>query len=417
MKARFVVMCTGPLNRPKLPAVPGIEDFQGHTFHTSRWDYAYTGGDHGGNLHKLGDKRVALIGTGATAIQCVPFVGEHAKHLYVFQRTPSSVDLRGNAPTDPEWVKTLRPGWQRERRENFNDMLLGRPVERDLVNDGWTEIFRNLAGMLPRERNAQISPQEAGRLAELADFKKMNQIRSRVDQTVSDAATAELLKPWYRQFCKRPTFNDEYLPTFNRPNVTLIDTSDTQGVERITKSGVVANGIEYEVDCIIFSTGFEVGTAYTRRAGFEVIGVGGRTLTDYWADGMRTLHGFSSHGFPNCFLTGFSQNGISVNLTSVLDDQAQHIAYIIGEVRARGARSAQPTVEAEAEWVATIRRLAMNNRSFLEACTPGYYNNEGRLDGPARGLAGETYAPGANAFNQLIAEWRARGDLEGLELR
>ena len=415
MQARFVIMCTGPLNRPKLPAIPGIEGFQGHSFHTSRWDYAYTGGDHGGNLHKLADKRVAVIGTGATAIQSVPYVGAYAQHTYVFQRTPSSVDLRGNAPTDPEWVKTLTPGWQRKRRENFNDMLTGRPVEKDLVNDGWTEIFRNLATMLPRDKGANISAEEAAELAEIADFRKMNKVRARVDETVGDATTAEMLKPWYRQFCKRPTFNDEYLPTFNNPNVTLIDTSDTAGVERITAHGVVANGVEYEVDCLIFATGFEVGTAFTRRAGYEVYGVDGKSMTDYWADGMKTLHGFTSHGFPNCFLTGFSQNGISVNLTSMLDDQAQHIAYIIGEVKARGARSAQPTAAAEAQWVATIRALAVNSREFLEACTPGYYNNEGKLEN-ARGIAGEQYAPGANAFNRLIADWRGRGDLEGLEL-
>jgi cyclohexanone monooxygenase len=415
MKARFVVMATGPLNRPKLPAVLGIEDFEGHTFHTSRWDYEYTGGDHSGNLHKLADKRVAVIGTGATAIQAVPFVGMHAQRLYVFQRTPSSVDLRGNSPTDPEWVETLRPGWQRERRENFNDVVTGRPFQVDLVKDGWTDIFRNLITLIPSKRAEGISPEEASKLAELADFKKMNSVRARVDETVEDEATAELLKPWYRQFCKRPTFNDEYLPTFNRPNVTLIDTSPTAGVERITKRGVVANGVEYEVDCIIFATGFEVGTAYTRRSGYEVRGIGGQKLTDYWADGMKTLHGFSSHGFPNCFLMGLSQNGLSVNLTSMLDDQAQHIAYIIDQVKARGARYSQPTVAAEADWVATIRRLAVSNRRFLEACTPGYYNNEGHVVEGA-GLAGESYTPGVNAFNALMAEWRAKGDLEGLEL-
>ena len=415
MMARFVVMCTGPLNRPKLPAIPGIEQFQGHTFHTSRWDYEYTGGDHSGNLHKLADKKVAVIGTGATAIQSVPYVGAHALHTYVFQRTPSSVDVRGNSPTDPEWVKTLTPGWQRQRRENFNDMLTGRPVEKDLVSDGWTAIFRDLATMLPREQVASISPQDAAELAEIADFRKMNQVRARVDETVGDAAIADVLKPWYRQFCKRPTFNDEYLPTFNSSNVTLIDTSATTGVERITAHGVVAGGVEYEVDCLIFATGFEVGTAYTRRAGFEVLGTGGKSMTDYWADGMKTLHGFMSYGFPNCFLTGFSQNGISVNLTSMLDDQAQHIAYIISEVQARGARSAQPTADAEAQWVSTIRRLAMNNQDFLEACTPGYYNNEGKVEN-GRGIAGEQYTPGANAFNKLIGEWRDEGDLAGLQL-
>jgi cyclohexanone monooxygenase len=284
------------------------------------------------------------------------------------------------------------------------------------VNDGWTEIFRNLSRMSP-QRKAAASKREAAILTEIADFQKMNGIRARVDGTVKNRDVAEKLKPWYRQFCKRPTFNDDYLPTFNRPNVKLIDTSDYQGVEEITATGVIANGVEYDVDCIIFATGFEVGTAWTRRAGYDPIGKDGVRLSEYWSTGMKTLHGFSSHGFPNCFLMGFSQNGGSVNLTSMLDDQAQHIAYIVTETMKRGARYTQPTVEAEAAWVAEIRRLAVVAARFLEACTPGYYNNEGQFGrGTSAGLNGEAYAPGANAFNALIAKWRAKGDMEGLEI-
>ena len=125
IRARFVIQATGPANRPKLPGIPGITEFKGHTFHTSRWDYEYTGGDHNGGLTKLADKRVAVIGTGATAIQCVPFLGAHAKELLVFQRTPSSVDLRGNSATDEDWYKNQEPGWQRKRRENFAAVLAG----------------------------------------------------------------------------------------------------------------------------------------------------------------------------------------------------------------------------------------------------------------------------------------------------
>ena len=242
MRARFVVMSNGPLNRPKLPGIPGIDSFKGHTFHTSRWDYGYTGGDTNGNLHKLSDKRIAVIGTGATAVQCVPFLAKYAKHLDVFQRTPSSIDERGNRPTDPEWVKTLKPGWQKHRMENFNVLVTGGFQDADLVNDGWTDIIRNLGGLLiARNQNSEISPAEIMRLAEVADFKKMNQIRARVDAIVKDKRTAESLKPWYRQFCKRPTFNDEYLPAFNRPNVTLVDTMG-RGVDRITEKGAGVRG-------------------------------------------------------------------------------------------------------------------------------------------------------------------------------
>src|SRR5579871_4007238 len=201
--------------------------------------------------------------------------------------------------------------------ENFNTLVSGGVQDEDLVSDGWTDIIRSLMSVAAVRGDKPMTMEEVAEAMEFADFRKMNSIRARVDSAVEDEATAEALKPWYRQFCKRPTFNDDYLPTFNRPNVKLIDTSETQGVERITKNGVVANGVEYPVDCIIFATGFEVGTAWTRRAGYEVIGLDGKTLTDYWADGMKTYHGFSSHGFPNCFLLGMSQNGASVNLTSV----------------------------------------------------------------------------------------------------
>jgi cation diffusion facilitator CzcD-associated flavoprotein CzcO len=417
ISARFVVMSNGPLNRPKLPGIPGIDSYKGHTFHTSRWDYGYTGGDTTGNLHKLADKRVAVIGTGATAIQCVSHLGRHAQHLYVFQRTPSSVDERGNRPTDPAWVKTLAPGWQRRRMDNFNILVSGGNQDEDLVNDGWTDIIRNLGSILPvkKEANSELTPQELGRMMELADFKKMNQVRARVDAVVKDKKTAEALKPWYRQFCKRPTFNDEYLPTFNRPNVTLVDTMG-RGVDRITEKGLVFDGVEYEVDCIIFATGFEVGTAYTRRAGFEVYGRGGRSLTDYWADGMKTLHGFYSAGFPNCFHMGITQNALTANFPHMLQEQARHITELIQHAKANEARSLEPTPEAEAEWVATIRQKAVNNVHYLTECTPGYYNNEGNPTA-GTGLAGENYGGGPVEFYDLVRNWRADGQLKGLKLR
>ena len=414
-RARFVVMSNGPLNRPKLPGIPGIDSYKGHTFHTSRWDYDYTGGDTTGNLHKLRDKRVAIIGTGATAVQCVPYLARDAQQLYVFQRTPSSVDERRNSPTDPEWVKTLTPGWQKRRMDNFNILVSGGHQDEDLVGDGWTDIFRNLGGLLPAKTSANMTPRERKRAIELADFRKMNQVRARVDAIVKDKKTAEALKPWYRQFCKRPTFNDEYLPAFNRPNVTLVDTKG-RGVERITEKGLVFEGVEYEVDCIIFATGFEVGTAYTRRAGFEIYGRGGQTLTDYWSQGLKTLHGFYSHGFPNCFHMGITQNGLTANFPHMLDEQSRHISDLIQFAARSEARCLEPTAEAEAEWVATIRRKAIHNQKFLRECTPGYYNNEGA---PAdnSGLFGEQYGGGPVEFHEIIRTWRADGNLKGLEVK
>ena len=412
MKARHVVMSNGPLNRPKLPGIPGIDRYRGHSFHTSRWDYGYTGGDTTGNLDKLADKRVAVIGTGATAIQCVPHLGRHAKQLYVFQRTPSSVDLRGNKPTDPDWAKSLTPGWQKRRMDNFNTLVNGGAVDEDLVSDGWTDIIRNLR---VRRKPGVVdgpSPEALSDALELADFKKMNQIRARVEATVNDPATAEALKPWYRQFCKRPTFNDDYLPTFNRPNVTLVDTRG-RGVDRVTETGLVFDGVEYEVDCIIFATGFEVGTAYTHRAGFEIYGRGGRTLTEYWADGPRTLHGFYSNGFPNCFHLGILQNAVTSNFGHMLYEQARHIAAVIEQARLRQAQVIEPTPEAEADWVQTIRDTPLQNEKFFSDCTPGYYNAEGKLG--HGGFFSDLYGAGPLVFYDLVNDWRTKGGMKGLQ--
>ena len=410
IRARFVVMSNGPLNRPKLPGIAGIETFAGHSFHTSRWDYAYTGGDSEGNLIGLADKRVAIIGTGATAIQCVPHLGRWAQRLYVFQRTPSSVDLRGNKPTDPDWAASLGPGWQKRRMENFNVLVSGGFQDEDLVSDGWTDIIRGLASMVAF-KGTTMSPAQIAAAMELADFRKMNQIRARVAASVAGQAAAEALKPWYRQFCKRPTFNDDYPPTFNRDNVTLVDT-DGRGVERVTETGLVVGGVESPVDCLIFATGFEVGTSYTRRAGSEIVGREGLTLTQHWADGLKTLHGFMSHGFPNCFHMGVNQSTLTPNFPHLLDEQARHIAALIGEAELRQATRVEPTAQAVDGWIKTIDDTSRLSLEFRQACTPGYYNGEGRA-GANDGLFAGLYGPGPVKFFELIRAWRDAG-MDGL---
>jgi cyclohexanone monooxygenase len=416
--ARYVAMANGPLSRPKLPGIPGMGEFEGHTFHTSRWDYRYTGGDSSGNLTGLADKRVGVIGTGATAIQCVPHLGEWAQELYVFQRTPSSVDVRNNAPTDPAWAASLAPGWQRRRMDNFNTLVAGGDADEDLVHDGWTDIFRNLTGNAAKEAARKIgrrlTPEERAEVMALADYRKMNQVRARVDALVQDPAVAARLKPWYRQFCKRPCFHDEYLQTFNRPNVTLVDT-DGHGVERLTKRGVVANGREYAVDCLIFATGFEVGTAYTRRAGYDIIGRGGLKLSEHWAEGLRTLHGLTAHGFPNCFFLGFTQTAITISVPQALNEQANHVAHMVREARARGAAALEPTAEAEQAYVEEVRSLARLGQRFYSECTPGYYNSEGAA-GNRNGFFSDMYGAGPLKFFQVLAAWRAEGTMPGIAL-
>jgi cyclohexanone monooxygenase len=414
MSARFLIMGNGPLHRPKLPGLPGIESFTGHSFHTSRWDYEYTGGDSNGNLHKLSDKRVGIVGTGATAVQVVPHLAASAAALYVFQRTPSSIDVRGNRATEPSWAAELGPGWQRERMENFTTLTSGGIADRDLVMDGWTDIIGKLLSRLRDRNTAQASDGSLATVLEMADFEKMEQIRSRVDALVSDPATAAALKPWYRQFCKRPCFHDEYLQAFNRPTVQLVDT-DGAGVDRITPAGVVVKGREYELDTLIFATGFEVGTDYTRRCGYDVTGSRGVTLSEHWAEGMRSVHGIHVHGFPNMFVLGHTQGGFTVNYPHLLDEASKHVCHVIGQAIDHGWAEVEATAEAETEWLTTLADSARDIRAFQEQCTPGYYNNEGQ---PSSGgfLVG-SYGYGPMAFFRLLADWRATGDFAGLERR
>jgi cation diffusion facilitator CzcD-associated flavoprotein CzcO len=402
--ARFVVTSSGTLTQPKLPGIPGIESFRGHTFHTSRWDYGYTGGTPDGGLTGLADKRVAVVGTGATGLQVIPHVGEDARELIVFQRTPSTVDVRDNRPTDPEWVASLRPGWQRERMENFLAVLAGEPVDESLVQDGWTKTVELQRQILSGAVDTSLPAEERELRDELADLDTMDRLRARVDATVEDPATAAALKPWYRYMCKRPGFSDTYLPTFNRPNVRLVDTADTGGITRMTETEVVVGDTAYEVDCVVFATGFEVGISGVLSGTLPVVGRDGRTLLEAWASGPRTLHGFATHGFPNLFHLSGIQNANSVNFAHILLEQAEHIAAVIARGREVGARYLEPTAEAEEAWVRTIRETAADTRAFQAECTPGYYNGEG-----TRSIGGASYSPGPIAFHGLLRAWREDG--------
>jgi cyclohexanone monooxygenase len=297
--------------------------------------------------------------------------------------------------------------------DNFNILVSGGFADEDLVNDGWTDIIGNILLLARKKAEAGEQVDDPAALMQLADFKKMEQVRARVDQMVADRATAEALKPWYNQFCKRPCFHDEYLATFNRPNVRLVDTKG-RGVERITDHAVVANGQAYEVDCLIYATGFEVGTDYTRRAGYELYGRGGLTLTQKWKNGAETLHGLLSRGFPNCFIVSNVQSGFSANFPHMINEQSKHIAYVIRNATDRQARTVEPSQDAEDAWVDTIVKLSVMRENFLKECTPGYYNNEGRVETMSK--KNTSYGAGPVAFTKVLEDWRAAGDLKGLEL-
>ncbi|MFI6540224.1 flavin-containing monooxygenase [Nonomuraea sp. NPDC050547] len=413
--ARFVAMGVGPLHVPKLPGIPGIDSFGGHSFHTSRWDYDYTGGDPAGApMDRLAGKRVAVIGTGATAVQCVPHLARDCAELYVFQRTPSSVDVRDNRPTDPAWFAGIAtPGWQRRWLENFTANQAGGGAEEDLVMDGWTDIARRV-----RDRIAAL-PQDARTIERMleafedSDFEKMEEIRARVDAVVGDPETAGRLKAWYRQLCKRPCFHDQYLQAFNLPGVHLVDT-DGKGVERVTETGVVAAGREYAVDCVIYASGFEVGTDYTRRAGYDVTGRGGVRLSAYWEEGMRTLHGTHVHGFPNVFIVQPAQGANLVsNIPHNLTESGRTIAMIVKHALDRGHVRVEASKQAEDAWL----ELLMSGPGTLLGgadCTPGYYNNEGRDPG-RKGWLSLGYPLGATAYFAYLEQWRTAGDFAGLD--
>jgi cation diffusion facilitator CzcD-associated flavoprotein CzcO len=402
IRARFVSMANGYLQKPKLPGIPGIDEFSGRAFHTSRWDYHYTGTA----LEWLGDKEVGIIGTGATAIQCVPRLAEAAGQLYVFQRTPSTVDVRGNRSTDPTWAAELQPGWQRRRMENFQILTAGGHADEDLVDDAWTSLTKKLPIV---SGDGAVLDQSVR--AELADFAKMEEIRSRVEELVTDPATAEALKPWYGYFCKRPCFHDEYLQAFNRANVTLVDTRG-RGVERITRGGAVVDGTEYRLDCLVFATGFEVGTDYCRRTGFEVVGRDGVSLTDRWADGVRTFHGLHTHGFPNCFIESIAQSGFTVNFPYLIDTQSRHVAWVIAHALQQGITTLEATADAEQRWVDTVVSRSEFIAGRRETCTPGYYNREGHAN--ARLRQDSFFFGSPTEYADILCSWRSAGTLDGL---
>jgi cation diffusion facilitator CzcD-associated flavoprotein CzcO len=417
--ADFIGLGTGPLHVPKLPGIPGIEDFKGHSFHTSRWDYDYTGGDPqtvskgGAPMDKLADKRVAIIGTGATSVQAVPHLARACKQLYVIQRTPSSVDVRANAPIDPDWFAGVAtPGWQLRWLENFTNNQAGGMAEEDLVQDGWTDLSRRIRAkisLLPRE---DLTPQKMLAAYEDSDFEKMEEIRARVDSIVGDTETAQNLKAWYRQLCKRPCFHDAYLAAFNTPGTVLVDT-DGKGVERITEKGFVVGGHEYEVDCIIYASGFEVGTEYKRRAGFEVTGRDGLTLSQAWGEGMRSKHGIHVRGFPNAFFVQPTQGANLIsNVPHNLTESGRTIAMTIKHALDGGFKQVEVTQEAQDAWVELLL-TGMGRMMGAADCTPGYYNNEGKTFGDtAKYSVG--YPAGPSAYFKYIDGWRSSGAFEGL---
>ncbi len=375
MKARFVICANGTLSKPKLSKIKGMESFKGHSFHTSRWDYEYTKED----LSGLEDKVVGIIGTGATAVQAIPGLGASSKELYVFQRTPSSIDIRDDWPTDPNWARKLKPGWQAKRRE------------RAMRGPRLTEE--------QKAERATMSREEKIRRQENANIDYMMRIHKRIDEVVKDKVTADALKPWYMFMCKRPCFHNDYLPTFNRPNVHLVDTHG-KGITEITAKGPVFDGIQYELDLLIYATGFEV-----QKTGIynQIRGENGLDLNDKYSTGIRTLLGIHSQSYPNLFIMGGYQASFQFNLTDMLQSQGDHIAACIDYVRRHDYQSIDVMPEAEEWWVQeVIHHRGKTTRN--QDCTPGYYNFEGEFQRRQDG----NYNGGFPKYVTHLKEVRAR---------
>ncbi|KAH8811538.1 monooxygenase [Xylogone sp. PMI_703] len=432
--SRFTMIAPGVLNNPKMAHLPGVDEFQGPIFHTSRWDYSITGGSPTDpSLTKLKDKRVGIIGTGATAVQSVPHLAEWSKELYIFQRTPSAVDRRDNYPTDPKvWAEEIanKKGWFKERAENFNahiSNVVPKPAV-NLVNDSWSNIpaFSALVGG-PVTVTPEAIPEFITSLHTL-DFPRQERVRERVDEIVKDKNTAAKLKPWYPSWCKRPCFHDEYLQTFNRDNVHLVDTAG-KGVTSISENGILAEGRLYELDIIIFSTGFRpppIGTPAS-RANIEVTGRNGRNLNQKFEEDVGTLHGIITRDFPNLFFFG-PQAAATANFTFVLDVVATHAAYIINASAKKLFNKngnynfiVEPTLEAEERWTAEVvaRAACLAGAS---GCTPSYFNNEGETDRiqgmeeRIKAAKGAIWGRGIAEYDSVIGKWRNEGKLEGLEI-
>jgi cation diffusion facilitator CzcD-associated flavoprotein CzcO len=406
LSAKFIVIAGGVLHKAKLPGIPGIETYAGRAFHTSRWDYSYTGGSSQTLMDKLADKRVGIIGTGATAVQVVPKLAEAAKELFVFQRTAACVGVRNNKPTDPEWFKSLKPGWQAERTRNFTQAVTGAQPAVDMIDDEWTKMNWVDTRKLPE------NDEEALEL-ERIDFENMERVRQRIADVIEDPATAELMMPWYSQSCKRPCFHDEYLPAFNRPNVHLVDT-DGKGVNEINESGVIVNDVKYPVDLLIFASGFEVTTGYTHRLGFDPKGRDGVSLSEAWAEGPATLHGVLSNGFPNMFMISTVQGAQATNFVHSITEAAQHVAFLIEQCVKGDIATIEPETAAQENWFETLFAQLWGIARYNATCTPGYLNSEGGGDmRSARAIAWMTSVLG---FAEYVENWRQQGDLAGLTL-
>lgn len=432
IRSQFVATVAGVLNWPKLPDLPGILDYKGELFHSSRWNYSITGGSQEDpSLVKLKDKRVAIVGTGASAIQIVPHLAKWSKHLYVVQRTPSAIDHRDQKETASVWFSkevATSSGWQRERLKNFHQhFTVGDLPATNLTNDqlshatGLVVMTGNPSG----PKSVDELPAYMEKLHAI-DLPRQNQIRARVDDIVHDPETAKKLQAWYPTWCKRPCFHDDYLPAFNRDNVTLIDT-DGKGLDGLTSDSLLVGKQSYPVDVIIFATGFRAPFTGTpaEKGNMTITGRDGVSMSQEWArNGPTTLHGVLDHNFPNLFLSGPWQSSTSINFLFNIDQLAKHSAYILAEAKRKAGAKVfivTSTAAAVEDWASQVMVRSVPMGAMI-GCTPNYFNLEGAIDkvppeAQMKMARSGLWGHGIEDLVGLMEAWRAKGNMQGIEVR
>ena len=370
VRARFVVMATGCLSSTNIPDFKGLESFRGKTYHTGNWPHE--GVDFAG-------KRVGIIGTGSSAIQSIPIIAEEAEHLTVFQRTPNFSVPAGNQPLDPELERAIKADYAGFRELNrtvptgfgarypaYEDSALG--VDEATLKDRLEEHWE-LGGLLFLRAFADLGLDRAANDV-AAEF-----IRGKIREIVHDPATAELLCPDNVVGCKRLCADTNYFATFNRSNVDLVDVSENP-IEEISPRGVITGGVEYELDCLIFATGFDAMTG--ALLGVDIRGRDGLKLKDKWAEGPRTYLGLNVSGFPNLFtITGPGSPSVLSNMIQSIEQHVEFIGDAIGYMDAHKFRSIEAQPEAEDAWVGLVSAIAdmtlypTCNSWYLGANVPG----------------------------------------------
>ncbi len=346
--ARYLITGVGTLSTTNLPQFKGLETFKGKWYHTSRFPHA--GVD-------FTAKRVAVVGTGATAVQAIPEIAQQAKQLTVFQRTANYCVPARNGKVDPELVKA--------RKANYDDVI--RRVRESPFGQERYAIPRSVLETTPEEREREFDRMwdVGGFDFWLANYQDMlvdqeaneicaDYIRRKIRKTVKDPAVAERLMPKGHAYgCKRQPLDTNYYETFNKDNVLLVDAATDGSIEAITETGIRAGGKDYEFDIIVFATGFDAMTGPLKALNLK--GRGGRTLDQEWADGPHTYLGVAVAGFPNLFtITGPQSPSVLSNMPVSIEQHVEWITDCIATMRDTGKTAIEATPQAQDEWVAHV---------------------------------------------------------------